>query len=234
MGVKPLPFWVWFALAKRLHHSLLYRTDRHGAVDRASTPFKFGERITLPQTYWDGGVWAMPEGRVSADDPGEGRARLYIYLQNLGFGRQKPLFISRRYFPRGTGLNWRYEALRSTYGLSPDAARLVISIEEGKEYSESALWTARHRERETIKAILARPTMENQNMTFEEFKHLREMFPSSRKVRISHELPDFWAPQLASFLTKGSLLGKVITIPTRPPACKVFEGISPSTSSISM
>ncbi|TKJ42835.1 hypothetical protein CEE36_06100 [candidate division TA06 bacterium B3_TA06] len=48
-------------------------------------------------------------------------------------------------FPRGAGLNWRYEALRGRYGLSPDNARLVISIEDGKDYSENALKVAKHR-----------------------------------------------------------------------------------------
>lgn len=177
----------------------------------------------------------MPEDRISADDPGGGRARLYIYIQKLGFGRQKAFFVSRRYFPRGSGLNWRYEALRGTYGLSPDDARLVISIEEGKEYSESALKVAKYRERQSIEDILARPAKEAQDMTFEEFKFLREMFPSAQKIRIPRELATYWPPELVTYLTRNNFLGKVISVSSRPPSDVTFsEAIQPSPAPSSM
>jgi len=193
------PFWVWFALTKKIHQNVLHRTDRHGAPNLSKHPYEFGERIILPQTYWDGGVWAMPEDKVSADDPGDERSRLYVYLQGRGYGRSKPLFVSRHWFPRGTGLNWRYEALRSHYGLSPDDARLVISIEDGKDYSENALKVARHRERQMIEGILSRPPGEYQGMPWEEYKALREMFPQAQTIRIPRTLNSIWPPELVTF-----------------------------------
>jgi len=106
---------------------------------------------------------------------------------------------SRLWFPRGTGLKWRYEALRGRYGLSPDDARLVISIEDGKDYSENALKVARHRERQMIEEILFRPPGECQGMTWEEYKALRELFPDAQTIRIPRTLNSIWPRELATF-----------------------------------
>ncbi|TET21352.1 MAG: hypothetical protein E3J71_10060 [Candidatus Stahlbacteria bacterium] len=65
-----LPFWAWYALVRRIYESKLTRTTRRGVPDQSKPPYRFGERITLPQTYWDGGAWAMPPKPISADDPG--------------------------------------------------------------------------------------------------------------------------------------------------------------------
>lgn len=159
----------------------------------------------------------MPPEPVSADDPGGARSRLYVYLQDRGYGRSKPLFVSQHWFPRGSGLKWRYEALRSRYGLSPDDARLVISIEDGKDYSENALKVARHRERQMIEEILSRPPGECQGMPWEEYKALREMFPEAQTIRIPRTLNSIWPSELVTFFEGRNLLGKTLSIPHRPP-----------------
>ncbi|MBA7679074.1 hypothetical protein ES703_87357 [subsurface metagenome] len=197
--MKDIPFWAWYTLARRIYEGKLTRTTRRGVPDQSKPPYRFGERIILPQTYWDGGVWAMPPEPVSADDPGGPRSRLYVYLQNRGYSRCKPLFVSRHWFPRGSGLNWRYEALRGPYGLSPDDARLVISIENGKDYSENALKVAKHRERQMIEEILSRPPGEYQGMPWEEYKALRELFPQAQTIRIPRTLNSIWPPELVTF-----------------------------------
>lgn len=209
--MKDIPFWVWYALARRIYKGKLTRTTRRGVPDQSKPPYKFGERIILPQTYWDGGVWAMPEGKVSADDPGGARSRLYVYLQDRSYGRSKPLFVSQLWFPRGTGLNWRYEALRVRYGLSPDDARLVISIEDGKDYSENALKVAKHREQQMIEEILSRPPGECQGMSWEEYKTLRELFPAAQTIRIPRTLDSIWPLELVTFFE-----GKQASLPPPP------------------
>ncbi len=212
-------FWIWYALARRIYEGKLTRTTRRGVPDQSKPPYRFGDRIILPQTYWDGGVWAMPPDPVSADDSGSTRSRFYVYLQNRSYGRCKPLFVSRLWFPpRGTGLKWRYEALRGRYGLSPDDARLVISIEDGKDYSENALKVARHRERQMIEEILSRPPGECQGMPWEEYKALREMFPQAQTIRIPRTLDSIWPSKLVTFFEGRNLLGKTFSLPRRPPS----------------
>ncbi|TET21441.1 MAG: hypothetical protein E3J71_09540 [Candidatus Stahlbacteria bacterium] len=213
-----LPFWAWYALARHIYEGKLARTTCRGAPDQSKPPYRFGERITLPQTYWDGGVWAMPPDLVSADDPGSTRSRLYVYLQDRSYGRCKPLFVSRHWFPRGTGLKWRYEALRGRYGLSPDDARLVISIEDDKDYSENALKVAKHRERQMLEKILSRPPGLCQGMRFEEYKALRELFPQAQTIRIPRTLNSIWPPELVIFFEERNLLGKTFSFPQRPPS----------------
>ena len=216
-----LPFWIWYALAQRIYEGKLTRTTRRGVPDQAKAPYRFGERITLPQTYWDGGAWTMPTDPISTDDPGGARSRLYVYLQNRGYGRSKPLCVSPALgFPRGAGLNWRYEALRGRgrYGLSPDDARLVISIEDGKDYSENVLKVAKHRERQMIEEILSRPPGECQGMPWEEYKALRELFPQAQTIRIPRTLNSIWPSELVTFFKGRNLLGKTFSIPHRPPS----------------
>jgi len=213
-----LPFWTWYALTQRIYEGKLTRTTRRGVPDQSKPPYKFGDRIILPQTYWDGGAWAMPPDPVSTDDPGGARSRLYVYLQDRGYGRSRPLFVSQHWFPRGSGLKWRYEALRGRYGLSPEDARLVISIEDGKDYSENALKVVRHRERQMIKEILSRPPGECQRMPWEEYKALRELFPQAHTIRIPRALNSIWPSELVTFFEGRNLLGKTLSIPRRPPS----------------
>jgi len=121
-------------------------------------------------------------------------------------GRSKPLFVSQHYFPRGTGLKWRYEALRGRYGLSPDDARLVISIEDGKDYSENALKVAKHRERQMIEELLpgeAEPVL----------KLIREMFSKATVIRIPKEFPPYWDRELVTFFKAQNLPGSTWWVP---------------------
>ncbi len=214
MGKITLPFWAWFTLARRIHAGQLYRSNRKGARRKDLPPYRFGDRITLPQTYWDGGVWAVPSDPISTGDPGGARSRLYVWLQSRGYDRSKPLFVSQHYFPRGSGLKWRYEVLRGRYGLSPHDARLVISIEDGKDYSENALKVAKHREQQMIEEILSRPPGECQGMPWKEYKALKEMFPKAQTIRIPRTLNSIWPPELVTFFKKRNLLGKTFSIPS--------------------
>ncbi len=120
--------------------------------------------------------------------------------------------------PRGTGLKWRYEALRGRYGLSPDDARLVISIEDGKDYSENALKVTKHREQQMTEEILSRPPGKCHGMSLEEFKALREMFPEAQAIRIPGSLNSIWPPELVTFFTRQGLLGKTFSVPCRSPS----------------
>lgn len=215
-------FWVWYALISKIYEDRLYRTDRQGMSDLKKLPYRFGQRLTLPQNYWDGGPWAMPIERVSADDPGGLKSRLYVYLQHMGYGRNRPFYVPQHFFPRGSGLNWRYETLRGTYGLSPDDARLVISIEEGKEYSESALKVAKHRERQYIESILSLPGGDCQGMSFKCYKVLKQMFPHSEVIRIPREPEAFWPSELVTFFKGINFLGKTWDVPHRPPRNVTF------------
>jgi len=128
------------------------------------------------------------------------------------------LSLSTLLFPRGAGLKWRYEALRGRYGLSPDDARLVISIEDSKDYSENALKVAKHRERQMIEEILYRPPGECQGMSWEEYKTLRELFPKAQTSRIPGSLNSIWPSELVTFFEGRNLLGKTFSIPHRPPS----------------
>jgi len=212
------PFWVWFALARRIHADQLYRSDRKGAPRKDLPPYRFGDRITLPQTYWDGGAWAVPSDPISTGDPGGARSRLYVWLQSRGYGRAKPLFVSRRFFPRGTGLNWRYELLRRRFRVGADKARLVISIEDEREYTVSSLKVARHRERQALNDLLSKPGKDYQGLRVEEFRALRKMFPHAQTIRVPFTLDSLWPPALVTFFEERNLLGKTFSVPSRPPS----------------
>lgn len=217
--VKPLdlPFWVWFTLARRIHAGQLHRSDRKGAPRRNIPPYRFGDRITLPLTYWDGGAWAVQSDPISTGDPGGARSHLYVWLQSRGYGRAKPLFVARYFFQKGIGLNWRYRILRHELRVTPEVARAVLSIEDGKRYSESALTTATQRERQVVEMILSRSPGKCQGMSWMAYKALREMFPKAQTIRIPHTLNSIWPTKLVTFFEDRNLLGKTFSIPRRPP-----------------
>ncbi len=220
--MKVLPFWIWFTISKKKSQEELYRTDRQGAPDLKKSPYQFGQRLTLPQNYWDGGPWAMPKYKISADDPGGPKSRLFIRLQQMGCDRSRPFYIPRRFFPRGSGLNWRYEILRRRFELSTDDAKLVISIEEEKEYTDSALKVAKHRERQDIESVLTLPGGDCQGMSFECYKALKEMFPYAEVLRIPKEPEDFWPTELVTFFRRTNYLGRTWNVPHRPPRNVTF------------
>lgn len=214
---KPIPFWAWFFLARKIYEGKLYRSDRHGIPDPTGPPYRFGERITLPGTYRKGGVWAMPPDPISTDDPGGARDRLYVYLQERGYGRSKPLFISQVWFPLGMGLNWRYEYLLKHLTLSADTVRLALSIEDGKKYTEATLQDARDSERQMVEDILSRMPGGCKSVTWEEYKTLHGMFPRGGTIRIPPVLNSIWALKLISFFEDRNLLGKTFSISRKPP-----------------
>jgi len=94
----------------------------------------------------------------------------------------------------------------------------VISIGDGKDYSENALKVAKHRERQMIAEILSRPPGECQRMPWEEYKALREMFPDAQTIRIPRTLNSIWPSELVTFFEGRNLLGKTLSIPQRPPS----------------
>lgn len=219
-----LPFWAWFHIAKKIAQDDFPHTDKKGLPDLKKPSYRFGQRLTLPANYWDGGPWATPLKKVSSDDPGGPRSRLFVYLQGERVIR---FYISNRFFPRGTGLNWRYEVLREFYGLSAEDARLVLGIEEGKEYSEPALWTARHRERKAIKEEIG-------SAPDPFIKSIREIYPYAEVVRVPTEFPPFWPADLVRFFEEKGLKGSTWWVPRSRNYVRVFASETPSTASSSL
>lgn len=224
MGVKELPFWAWFHIAKKITEGKLYKVDRNGSPVFTKPPYKFGQRIILPQNYWDDSPWAMPDFNITADDPGGARSRLYVYLQGTKGRDWSRIYYThpQRFFPRGSGLNWRYELLRRQYGLSAEDSKLVISIEEGKEYSDSNLKVAKFRERQDIEASLALPGGTCQGMSLEGYKALKEMFPYAEVIRIPRQPESFWPTELVTFFRRTNYLGRTWNVPHRPPRNVTF------------
>lgn len=218
--MKQLPFWAWFHIAKKISEAGFPHTDKKGMPDLKKPSYRFGNRLTLPQNYWDGGPWALPLKKVSADDPGGPRSRLFVYLQRIGLRR---FYALNRFFTRGTGLNWRYETLRGLYGLSPEDTRLVIRIEEGKEYSESALCTARHRERKVIE--------EEIGVDPDPFlRAIRELYPYAEVIRVPTELPPCWPRIVVRFFEEKGLKGSTWWVPRPKNRVRVFEPETPPTA----
>ena len=75
----------------------------------------------------------------------------------------------------------------------------MISIEDGKDYSENALKVARHRERQMLEEILSRMPGECQGMPWKEYKALRALFPDAQTIRIPRTLNSIWPRELATF-----------------------------------
>lgn len=220
----PLPFWAWFHIAKKLAEGDFPHTDKKGMPDLKKPSYRFGHRLTLPANYWDGGPWAMPLKKVSSDDPGGPRSRLFVYLQNIGLRRFNAL---NRFFPKGTGLNWRYEILKGLYGLSAKDARLVLGIEEGKGYSESALWVARHRERNAIE--------EEIGVDPDPFlRAIRELYPYTKVIRVPTELPPYWPRIVVRFFAEKRLTGCTWWVPRPKNHVRVFASETPSSASSSV
>lgn len=213
-----MPFWAWFHIAKKISEGDFSHTDKKGLPDLKKPPYRFGQRLTLPANYWDGGPWAMPLEKVSWDDPGGPRSRLFVFLQNEGLKR---FYALNRFFPRGTGLNWRYEILRGLYGLSAEDGRLVVSIEDGKEYSEAALWKARQRERELVGTALFRISAPGA-------RAIRTMFPRAKVIRVPEVFEGFWPPEVVRFLEILGLQGKTMWIPRPKKDVRILGASSPS------